>query len=367
MISPSLYLTIRGKEPDDSFYDTFSSLEIEDNEISACTFKIKLPYQRDQKGDWVFNSEELFQLFGKINIAVKFSKDQKVVLMDGYITNINAHIDDDESNSYVEIVGIDSTILLDLEEKEVAWIDKTDSEIAKEIFTKNNFSAEVDDTINPPKEEGSTIIQRGTDIDFLKMLAKRNGFECYVEKAPTSSPMGYFKEPSTDEKNKSKLYIHFDEKSNLSNLDISIDGLRPMSAEIKQKNALTAETVTSTEKLSDISKLGKSDLTKLYKSAMNGKPITKVLLSRYGTNDSQEMKNLAQSIVNEGSWFVVAKGMVESLKLGHVLDAKKIVTIFGAGSTHSGNYYLTKVIHKFTPDSYTQEFEAKRNSLDFSG
>ena len=69
------------------------------------------------------------------------------------------------------------------------------------------------------------------------------------------------------------------------------------------------------------------------------KPVTKVLLSRYTTDDPQEMKKLAQSVVNEGSWFVVAKGKVNAAKYNHVLDAKKIVTINGAGDTYSGDYY----------------------------
>jgi len=363
----ALYLTIGSKDADNDFYDTFSILEIEDNSNSACTFKIKLPYNRNKKGDWVFNSEKDFKLFAKINVSIKFSTDKKEVLIEGYITNINAHLADNETDSYIEIIGMDSTILLDLEEKEVTWIDKSDSDIANEIFKQNNFSSKVDNTINPPKEDGNTVIQRGTDIDFLKMLARRNGFECYVEKAPTSSPMGYFRKPDVDDKNKNKLYILFEQKSNLSHLDISVDGLRPMSAEIKQKNALTTKVVKSNKKSSDISKLGKSDLSKLYKSTMSGKPLTKVLLSRYGTDDAQEMEELVQSIVNEGSWFVVAKGTVNSAKFEHVLDTKKIVTIYGAGDTFSGDYYLTKVTHKFTPGSYIQEFEAKRNSLGFSG
>jgi hypothetical protein len=41
------------------------------------------------------------------------------------------------------------------------------------------------------------------------------------------------------------------------------------------------------------------------------------------------------------------------------------VQVRGAGKTHSGTYYVTKVVHEFGGDgSHKQTFEARRNGRD---
>jgi hypothetical protein len=50
-----------------------------------------------------------------------------------------------------------------------------------------------------------------------------------------------------------------------------------------------------------------------------------------------------------------------------VLNAKSIVLIKGADEDFSGKYYVTKVVHKFKPESYVQEFEAKKNAIGLEG
>jgi len=50
-----------------------------------------------------------------------------------------------------------------------------------------------------------------------------------------------------------------------------------------------------------------------------------------------------------------------------VLNAKSLVLIKGADEDFSGKYYVTKVVHKFKPESYVQEFEAKKNAIGLEG
>ena len=68
---------------------------------------------------------------------------------------------------------MDATLLMNLQEKLVAWEDKSDSQIAKEIFSKYGFDTDIEDTstTTPQSESNFTTIQRETDIEFLKRLA----------------------------------------------------------------------------------------------------------------------------------------------------------------------------------------------------
>ena len=252
---------------------------------------------------------------------------------------------------------------MNLEEKEISWVGKSDSEIAETIFNQYQFIPKVDHTVSPTRAE-HTVIQRGTDIEFLKQLATRNGFECYVDKVNDQNPIGYFKNTKLDEESQGSLFMHFDEKTNLVALDITLDGIRPMSVELKQKNALSGKTFVNNNSKSTLPNLGKKNLSQLFKKSMGNKPLPKILLSRHSTDDRYEMERIVDSVVDDGSWFIIAKGTVNASKYGKVLIPKKLVEINGIGDTFSGKYYVTKVTHIFTPESYVQNFEAKRNAIE---
>jgi len=363
---PHLEMMVKrtGTQFPDEFYSSIVKLDVEDNADSAGTFNLRLGFVRDERGNWIFPAEQYLQLFENISISARFESGNKVNLIDAYVTSVNVHIDSSEKESFIEIQGMDSTILMNLEEKEVSWVGKSDSEIAEIIFKQYQFIPKVKPTIKPPREEEHTVIQRGTDIEFLKKLAYRNGYECYVEKtSPEGNPTGFFQSPKVDETPQGKLYLHFDEKTNLVSLDIATDGIRPISAELKQKNAISNETIINQNDKSEIIKLGKTNLAQLFKDKMGNKPLPKILLSRHGTDNKYEIEQIVNSVIDDGSWFIKAKGLVNATKYASILVAKKLVEIYGAGDTYSGRYYITKVIHRFTSESYVQEFEAKRNAL----
>ena len=69
-----------------------------------------------------------------------------------------------------------------------------DSAIASAIFGQHSMLPLVDPTSPVLIEPDGTTIQRGTDIRFLRRLARRNGFDCYVQPEPlTGVDIGYFR------------------------------------------------------------------------------------------------------------------------------------------------------------------------------
>jgi len=74
------------------------------------------------------------------------------------------------------------------EQKLKDWSGKKDSDIAHAILVDDHkFNAVIENTEIVHEEEVSTILQRETDMHFLRRLALRNGYECYVEGRPRSS------------------------------------------------------------------------------------------------------------------------------------------------------------------------------------
>ena len=123
---------------------------------------------------------------------------------------------------------------------------------------------------------------------------------------------------------------------------------------------------------SKLPKIGNQNLQQLVapnigKMASGEKLFPKIVLSRHVTSEQHIMETEARSVFDDGSWFITAKGTVNAEVYGRVLNAKSLVLIKGADEDFSGKYYVTKVVHKFKPESYVQEFEAKKNAIGLEG
>jgi hypothetical protein len=75
------------------------------------------------------------------------------------------------------------------------------------------------------------------------------------------------------------------------------------------------------------------------------------------------MQALCQGIYNKSEWFVTGRGEISGNIYGHVLKPRKTVTIKGINETYSGVYYVSRVVHFFSTNGYTQTFTVKRNAI----
>lgn len=357
---------------DDRLYGNIQEISVEDSSDSAGTFTIRVVATKDSDGSWKYAGKDLFHLFDKVRISAGFPNGNKEHLVEGYITNLSFHIDKSEEKSFFDVSGMDMTILMNLREKLKSWVGKTDSEIAKEIFSKYGFKAVVDDS-SPSSDPDFTVVQRSTDIEFLKNLAYRNGFECFVRKDFSSDTIsGYFGKPRPDITPQKDIAAYFAGNTNLINIDFSVDGLRPLSVEVRQKDPYGGEVHETKIDSSQIEKIGKQNLSDLVKTKVGGlipgeMLIPNIILSRKSTSESQFMQSIAQSVFDEGSWFITARGSIDGLMYGALLRSNLPVLIKGVGDDFSGKYYVSRVVHKITSDSYIQEFEAKRNAIGLTG
>lgn len=175
-------LIIGGHEVERSVYNDIVSIVVENNDRFADTFAIRISTNKLSNGNWQYLDDENFQLFNNVAIKVGFSNGVNEYLIDGYITNIMLKLGAGNQQSYLELRGMDPTCIMNLEEKVKSWANISDSEIAKRIFASYGFEAKVEDTPVEHREDQKIVMQRGTDIQLLKSLAKRNGFECFVRK-----------------------------------------------------------------------------------------------------------------------------------------------------------------------------------------
>src|SRR5262245_16499867 len=344
-------------------FASLHELEVEEHHRLAAMFRIKVDIHRDDDGLWSFLDDERFKVWKKVKIEATVD-DDTVELIAGHITQIKTHLETDGEKCWLEIYGLDATSLMSLEEKIKDWPNKSDSDIAREVFQSYSLAPVVDETGVIHDEAIATIIQRETDIQFLKRLARRNGFECFVE-----GSKAFFRKPVFSEPPQPVLSIHFGEETNLVSFGARLNPLRPTSVEMTQFDGIAKELLSAAASGNQQRKLGRDGVASL--PAPPG--VSATMFIRHGMATNQlEMENLCRAVFDEAEWLVEARGEIDSAEYGAVLRARKLVPVKGAGEIFSGLYYVTSVRHVFTVDSYAQHFTARRNALapgpaDFAG
>lgn len=349
----NFYIEIEGEEANDIYRDLIS-LEVELDDQLAGMFKILLSLKQENDGTWLYLDDERFTVWNSVSISAGFESGTGDLIY-GYITHVKPFFDPDPTGCFLEIWGMDEGVLMDREEKLKDWPNKKDSDIASEIFDLYGFTAEVEDTQIVHDEAVSTIIQRETDMRFLRRLAMRNGFECYVENGT-----GYFCKPQTEGKPQPVLAYMFGEETNLNRFSIEVNGLTPANAAMFQVDRLNKEVMEAAVESSLQKALGSTDFNGFLAPGMDP---SLVFVGMNAVTGKPEMDALCQGLFHRAEWFVSAEGEIAGNIYGHVLKAMGTVTIKGVGETYSGVYYVSHVTHSFTPDGYVQRFKVKRNAL----
>jgi phage protein D len=359
---------------EDDFYPNVIEVEVTDYADEADSFRLKLRLRLGENGEWTDADYEQLALFSKVRIEAGFRAGDTQVLTEGYVTEVTAHFEDAGRQPYFEVRGLDATVLMTLEEKIVAWPNLSDGDIATQILAGYSLVPDVTSTNPVHQENDMTVMQRGTDLQFLRSLARRHGFEVGVERDFVSGMVtGFFREPKLDGTPQKTLAVAFGDQSSLSTFEVSVDSLRPLAAEADQIDVKARTVGTGTATDLQLTAIGDSDLAALAGDAAAGlvsakDVVGKVWLAADPTSDATELTGLAQAVRDEAGWLATARGDIRSDVYRSVLRANRLVVVKGAGTRYSGTYYVTSVTHRLTGSGdYEQRFEARRNALGVSG
>lgn len=352
-----LIVMIDGVEIADVYPDLIG-LEVELDDELAALFRLHVALSRQPDGTWTYLDDERFMIWKPVTIRAGFGGDVDDLIA-GYITHVKPHWDPDPARCTVEIWGMDGSVVMDQAEKLKAWPNKKDSDIAAELFGAYGFSPDVEDSAVVHDESVSTIIQRETDMQFLKRLALRNGFDCYVD-----GETGYFRTAQLAGPPQPVLAVHFGDETNVRQFSIEVNALALVDVTMLQLDRSTKEVLDVAAETSEQPLLGRTDAAGLRAAGVDP---GLVVVNQIAATGLPEMTVLCQALYQEGTWFVTGEGEILATAYGHVLRPRRTVTITGLGETYSGEYYVNHVTHSFTCDGYVQVFGVKRNALTLTG
>jgi phage protein D len=361
-LAHSYQILVGGSAVDASVYAALSSLEVEENADLPGAIQLTVPVSSDGSGDLTYVNDATFQPYANLAVVVTADGKPPECIFDGYVLSHKLHLDRGTTSSTLQVWGQDASWLMNLAEVAKEWADLTDGDVANSIFGTYGFTPAPDNTQDDSAthtESGHTLMQRASDIQFLRQLARRNGKLCRVAcGAQAGQRTGYFAKPNLSGSPVATLTLNDPAAQMLSELDITWDVTRP--TEVKGMQALFTD-ASDDGATADVTDSGLTSLAARDLASFAGKSMTVMLTTT--VDDAGELGMRATSLLREGGFFVRCTGVVDLSALGVVLRVGALVTVNGIGSVHSGTYYVWSVKHAINLGSYQMSFVLVRNAV----
>ncbi|MFI6644013.1 phage late control D family protein [Streptomyces sp. NPDC050504] len=352
-----LRIEIDGTEAADLYPDLLA-LEVElDNELAGM-FRISLALLLRPDGAWSHLDDPRLAVWRKVDITAGLRGETRR-LITGYITHQRPRFGPGLAQCRLDVWGMDATVLMDRVERLRTWPNKKDSDIATEVFQQYGLTPRVTSTGIVHKEDVSTVVQRETDIQLLRRLARRNGYECYVD-----GGTGHFEPAAYGTVPQPVLAVHFGPATNVNRLSVEVDATVPTGVRMAQIDRITGDVLGVDVREGDRLRLGGTTADGLLPPGAEPALVT---VTDTAATGGQEMAALCGSVFDEAASLVTGEGEVAANAYGSVLMPRGTVTVKGIGETHSGVYYVTHVTHRFAPDGYVQLFRIERNAIKPTG
>ena len=149
-------------------------------------------------------------------------------LVKGPLHGQQLHLQHGGAGSWLEALGSDTSVIMDRQTQTSVWADVTDSDVVFSILGNYGYTPDVQSTSAGHYEDKHTLVQRDSDLRFVRRLAQRNGFLFWVTCDALGTETAHFKRPPLDGEAAATLVINL-ESPTIQTLDLTWDVERPTS------------------------------------------------------------------------------------------------------------------------------------------
>lgn len=361
----TLFDLIVGGTSAQDFDTNLIELEVEENADLPGAFALTLPVATTSSDDYDTPNDPRLAPLSNIAVTAQASDGQTHCIFDGYVLAQHVHLDTGTSQSTIKVWGQDASWLMNTTEQAREWVDVTDGDAANSIFGDYGITPDpsnTDDDSPPHTEDGSTLMQRASDAQFLRALARRSGklFRVFCTDTP-GQRTGLFAAPDLSASPTVTLVLNDATAANVNKLDVSFDVMRPASVNAFQALFTDSDGDDSGAggNFTDdgLPAMSDQDLTALSTS----NPVTALLTTTAA--DAGTITQRANALLRDAGWFVRCEGETDADLLGSILRVGDVVALNAAGAIHSGNYLVWSVRHKINAQKHAMTFTLVRNAL----
>lgn len=329
-----------------------TSVEVTNDNENGDGFQLVLTVSRDAGLDYPLLSNPALRPGTRVIIGVLLGIVPEV-LIDGVITHHQVKIGAG-AGGQLTITGRDVSSQLELEEKNAGFDNQPDSVIAARIiagYAQYGLIPAVTPTTDVPIQVDRVPSQQETDLAFLRRIAERNGFVFYIEPVTFGVNKAYWGPENRLGLPQPALTRDMGAATNLRSLDFSHDALVPTAP----SGVIVEPFLKLSIPIPPLPSLKIPPLAAAPAPAMKRRIVRDVA----NQNPLQAATTLVAATTNQGN-AVTGDGEVDTVKYGHVLRARRLVGVRGAGLSYDGLYTVESVTHKLTRGDYTQSFKIAR-------
>lgn len=329
-----------------------TSVEVTNDNEAGDGFQLVFSLHKDRTLDYSLLRNPVFAPGTRVIIGVILGI-MPEVLIDGVITHHQVKVGGGSSGE-LTVTGKDVTSQLDLEERNAGFDNQPDSVIAVRTiaaYAQYGLVPAVTPTTDVPLQVDRVPSQQETDLAFLRRTAERNGFVFYIEPITFGVNKAYWGPENRLGLPQPALTQDMGAATNLRSLDFTHDALLPA--------APTGVIVEPFLKLSiPIPPLPSLRIPPL---ASSPAPALRRTIARDVANQNplQAATAVVAAATNTGN-AVSGDGEVDTVTYGHVLRARRLVGVRGAGLSYDGLYTVDAVTHRLRRGDYSQRFRISR-------
>jgi hypothetical protein len=307
----------------------------------------------DEGGTWLHWPGDTAAPFSRVRVELDPGTGRFVPLIDGPLIGLDAALDSQPGRSTATMVVRDDSAYLDRDEEvEPPFEQRSDGEIAEELFAR--FEQIRETRIEATSVTPETTTRRGTVLQFLRELALANDRHAYV--LPGDEPgasIGCFL-PDPAGATELPGLVMIGRGRNLAGASITQD---PDGAERTQAQALSVDDqgVVSVETSPD-------DLGLMRDVPAVPADLTPRRLLNPADNTRVDPAAAASGQARRSSYVYQLSGRLVPGHYAAVLTPYNKVRVDAGATPYSGDYLISKVVHRITPSLYSQELEAKTDS-----
>ncbi len=366
MPNDNYQIFVNGSAMNAEIYGVLTSLLVEEHAELPGAIELHVPIASDGSGDVTRINDAAFQPYANLAVVVTPAGGDAQCIFDGYVLSHKIHFDRGLTASTLQVWGQDRSWLMNRVETVHEWPDMDEASVAQQIFDAYDIPAAPENTQETAvthTSSGHSLMQRSSDIQFLRQLARRNGRLCRVVSGSKAGQLtGYFAKPSLDGASAATLTINDPNQSMIGELDLEWDVMRPTEVDASQALFTDSADVGASDQAVDsgLTLLGDRDVGTFVGDAVSS-PAMSVLLAAV-VDAADELQARTVSVLRESGFFVRCTGEVDLAALGSVLRVNTVVQLNGVGSVHSGLYYVWSVRHAITQDGHRMKFVLVRNA-----
>jgi hypothetical protein len=321
--------------------------------------RLKIPVCVNNDGKWEGEAEAWMKAFTRIRVEINPGDGKFVPLIDGPVVGFDSARSAYPGKSVVTVIVHDDSALLNREAKVDVQQGQTDSDLARQIFLDAQLGGvpDVDDTPPQPDSTTAAAVRRGTPMQYLRELARRNhDFHAYVlpGKLPSQS-IGCFKQFPKDTDGLPEMTLLGADR-NIETFNVNNKALSPCTVQAATLSISHDKVKTSTASYRDATLMGDQP-----PDASNPNQATCLLPP--GQSDRVDIDQATKGAATESGFSLDATGSIVPFCYPAVLSPYRWVPVKISDSQYSTKYLIFQVTHTLTRSIYTQSFRMKGNAV----